>query len=411
MQMRTLKFIWTWLIILVFISGLLFAGIVFYPKRTTVVPVKPVVAHVVTVQKHIPKGTWVTVFSGKKVLYSKTAIRDLLNFCKKHGIEEIYLQIYRSGEAYYDSRFVGRSQYQKMLKAVGSDPIDYLLDEAKKNQIRVYAWVNILSLAQNKNAPIVRKYGYKVFTRDQSGRDSVRTDSVDLTDKFYLRDDQIFLEPGDERVVDWSLAVVKEIAERYPAFDGIHLDYIRYPYPVPYIPDSRFVKFGIAYGYGKRNLERFKAKTGLNPLKDDVYDNDLYLLWDNWKRAQVTNIVEKISALLHVKAKGWKISCAVVPTLERAYSIAYQNWPLWLQKSYVDYVVLMNYSRDETLVKDSIMADRAFRKNGKIYAGLGAFLYNDGAKFNRLINAVIKLNPDGVVLFSYDELDKLGGCL
>jgi len=55
------------------------------------------------------------------------------------------------------------------------------------------------------------------------------------------------------------------------------------------------------------------------------------------------------------------------------------------------------------------MADQAFRSSGKIYAGLGAFLYQDGAKFNRLLNTVMTLHPDGVVLFSYDELDKLGG--
>ncbi|MFH1245704.1 MAG: hypothetical protein V1662_04390, partial [Candidatus Omnitrophota bacterium] len=42
------------------------------------------------------RGIWITCFSEKKALYSKSAVCELLNFCAKTGINEIYLQLYRA---------------------------------------------------------------------------------------------------------------------------------------------------------------------------------------------------------------------------------------------------------------------------------------------------------------------------
>jgi uncharacterized lipoprotein YddW (UPF0748 family) len=358
--------------------------------------------------KSILKGVWVTVFSSRKVLYSRQAADDLLGFCLKNDISEVYLQVYRAGLAYYDSGFVENAEYGDMVKSFGGDPIDYLLAEANSRGIRVHAWVNILSLAKSQKAPIIRKYGTGILTKDRGGRLSIRTDLVDISDKYYLRDDQLFLEPGDERVSEWTLGVIDEIMVRYPLFSGLHLDYIRYPYPVPFIPDSRFSKFGVSYGFGERSVQGFRQATGLNPLKDDMYKNDLHLKWDNWKRDQVTDIVSRISALVKGRANGWILSCAVVPAQERAYSIAYQDWPLWLEKGMVDHVVLMNYTKDLRLAAETVRGALAYRGKGKVYAGVGTFLFKDLSDARRMNKAVMDQHPDGLVMFSYDEVADLG---
>jgi len=75
----------------------------------------------------LAKGVWVTCFSNKKVLYSKKAAFDLIKFCKKKGINEVYLQLFRSGYAYFDTNIGDRSKYDAMLKSAGGDPIDLLL--------------------------------------------------------------------------------------------------------------------------------------------------------------------------------------------------------------------------------------------------------------------------------------------
>jgi uncharacterized lipoprotein YddW (UPF0748 family) len=353
----------------------------------------------------VSKGVWVTVFSEKKVMYSREGVLSLVESCKKTGINEIYLQLYRAGQAYYDSQISDRTKYEEIVKEAGGiDTIDLLLREARKNDIKVFAWINVLSLAQNKKAPILAKYGNSVLTRDQYLRASIRTEEANESDKYYLRDDQLFLEPGDPRVAEYLVSIASEIVDRYSLISGIHLDYIRYPHPVPFVPGSRFNKYGLTYGYGESNIKRFKEATKLDPIS--AKDNeDISYKWDDWKRHQVTNLTAKISRHIKGKSKDLLVSCAVMPSPDRAYSVAFQDWPLWLDKEIVDYVVLMNYTRDDRLAEATAKSALAHNGKGKIFVGIGAFLLkNDPEIFLRQYAIIASLNPDGIVLFSYDEV-------
>jgi len=357
------------------------------------------------VKKGPARGIWVSVFSSKKVLYAKDGVSNLIAQCKKAKIDEIYLQFFQSGNAYYDSRICDRTKYDDMVKASGMDSLDLLLREAQGNNIKVFAWVNVLSLGKNEKADILKKYGSSILTLDQYQRGS-KTDSNTELDKYYLREDQIFLEPGDPRIEEYILTVVNEIINRYPLISGVHLDYIRYPSPVPFVPGSRFKKFGLTYGYGVKNVERFKDKTGLNPL-DTLNNEDEYLAWDNWKRQQVTDLVRKISNLVKVKSADLEVSCAVIPLTERAYTNAFQDWSGWLEEGIVDYVILMSYTKDNQYAKEIVKSSLGHRGKGKIYIGIGLFLMkNNPDLFFNQYRMITGLAPDGIVLFSIDDLSE-----
>ncbi len=349
------------------------------------------------------RGVWVSVFSTKKALYSKDGVRNLLARCKKAKVNEIYLQIFQSGNAYYDSKICDRSKYDQMVKAAGLDTLDLLLREAQESNINVFAWVNVLSLGNNDKADILTKYGGSVLTRDQYQRPSKTTYNMEI-DKYCLRENMIFLEPGDPRVEEYILTIINEIVNRYPLISGIHLDYVRYPSPVPFIPGTRFNKYGLTYGYGVKNVERFKDKTGLNSL-DTLNNEDEYLAWDNWKRQQVTGLVRKISSLVKVKSPGLLVSCAVIPLTERAYSNAFQDWSGWLEDGLIDYVVLMAYTKDNQFAKEIVKSALGHRGKGKIYIGIGLFLMNNKSDlFFNQYRMITDLFPDGLVFFSIDDL-------
>jgi len=336
----------------------------------------------------------------------------LIALCKKAGINQIYLQVFQSGNAYYDSKVCDRAKYDQIVSAAGLDTLDLLLREAKQADIKVFAWVNILGLGKNAKADILNKYGSDILTRDQYRRFSGPSAGSSELDKYYLREDMIFLEPGDPRVESYILTMVNEIINRYPLFSGIHLDYMRYPSPVPFIPGSRFSKFGLTYGYGEANVARFRDNTGINVL-DSLNNEDEYLAWDNWRRRQVTDLVRKISSLVKVKSPGMAVSCAVIPVVERAYNNAFQDWSVWLEEGIIDYVVLMSYSRDNQFVKETVKSALGHRGKGKVYAGLGIFLMkkNPDLFFNQLC-LVRELSPDGLVFYSIDDLtDKICGYL
>lgn len=392
-------------ILTLFLSGIIFlTGIItclFFNSRIFLKNSVPVSKQ--TANHIINKGIWITVFSEKRVLYSKEAIIDLIELCKKTGINEIYLQLYRSGQVYYDSKISNRTKYDEILKIAGIDTIDFLLKKSQESGIKVFAWVNVLSLAQNKKADVITKFGTSVLTKDQYLRTSIRSEGVNESDKYYLRDDQIFLEPGDPRVAEYVISIIDEIIDRYPLLSGIHLDYIRYPYSVPCIPDSRFIKYGLTYGYGENNIELFRKATGISPL--GTMDNDDSLRWDNWKRERITSLVEGISKSVKTKSPNLLVSCAVVPSSERAYACAFQDWPLWLEMGIIDYVVLMNYTRDNRLALETTKSALAYRGNGQVYVGLGVFLMKDKQEaFFEQYNIVKNLEPDGIVLFSYDDI-------
>jgi uncharacterized lipoprotein YddW (UPF0748 family) len=348
------------------------------------------------------RGIWVSVFSDRKVLYSKDAVKDLVGFCRKTGISEIYLQVFQSGRAYYDSKLAGRAAYEKMLQGAGADPVDLLIEEAHAAELRVYAWMNMLSVGGNTKAPVVSLLGESALTRDQHARLPMGNGDNDL-DAYYMRENQVFLDPGDYRVREYLMGIVAELAERYPELDGIHLDYARYPYGLPFVPGSRFNKYGLTYGYSEKNIAAFTKATGLDPVH--LHSDHEYLEWDSWKRQRVTLLVENLRTLLKQKRPLWKLSAAVLPVWDRAYNSAFQDWPAWLDDGIVDYVVLMNYTLDERQFEYCCRSGVALKSRGKVYAGIGAFLMDEvPAQIRRQDALARQAGCDGVVFFSYNGL-------
>ncbi|MCX5712276.1 MAG: family 10 glycosylhydrolase [Candidatus Omnitrophica bacterium] len=352
-------------------------------------------------------GVWVSVFSKNKILYSIKEIDNLISFCAKNNISEIYLQLYQSGRAYYDSNILPRAKFDEIKSEAGQDPIAYLIKKAKAVDIKVFAWVNMLSVGNNRDADILNKYGNSVLTRDQHLDYSLVKEKSDI-DNYFQREEYLFLEPGDPRVSEYLVDVVGEIAAKYPDLNGFHLDYIRYPLPLPFSVGARFLRYGLAYGYGKANLERFARQDGLDPLSN-LNNREKQLKWDSWRRQQVTNLVKSLSQAIRSKNPNFLVSAAVVASSDRAYSSAFQDWPYWLESAALDYVVLMNYSDDLQMTKEFTLAALGLAQGKKVYIGVGAFLFKDNPQgLADEFKLVSTLKPDGIVFFSYDDLsDKL----
>ncbi len=349
-------------------------------------------------------GVWITVFTPEKVLFSKASADRLIGRCRTSGIDHIYLQVYRADKAYYDSDITDRSAYEKMLKEAGGDNIKYLIREAHKSGIKVYAWLNLLSISQNSGANILKKYGNQVLTRDQHGRTSLRKGDKDKLDKYYIRENQLFLEPGDERVRSYLASIAAEIMKKYPDLDGLHLDYVRYPAVVPFSPGSRFISHGLGYGYVKTNLDNFKKNTGLNARTMEG-SRDNYRKWDDWHRDQVTTLVKDISGRVKALSPSAEISCTIVPSIERTHLVTFQDWTEWLREGYVDYVTVMNYTDDTKLLELNSGSMLLPEVEEKVYIGVGAYLLKKKtAVLKEQLSYLIELSPAGIVIFSYDDI-------
>jgi hypothetical protein len=66
----------------------------------------------------------------------------------------------------------------------------------------------------------------------------------------------------------------------------------------------------------------------------------------------------------------------------------------------------MNYTLDNQLTKQLARSALAHRGKGKVYLGLGLYLMKDAAStFIEQCEALANLSVDGVVVFSYDDID------
>jgi uncharacterized lipoprotein YddW (UPF0748 family) len=352
-------------------------------------------------------GTWITVFSEARVMESRQNVDKMLDVCENSGISDIYLQIYRSDKAYYNSDIADRSPFEALKAKAGIDTVKYLLDRAHAKGIKVHAWLNMLCLSQNETSGVVKRYGQDILTKDEFGRTPLRGKGTgDALDKYYQREDQLFLEPGDVRVRKYVVSLAEEVIRKYPGFDGLHLDYIRYPAAVPFMPGARFIPQGLYYGYTKANLAAFTAATGLDPrTMNKNFENSKK--WDDWHRNSVTAIVRETSQKARALNPGLKISCTTVASPERTYYVTAQDWNKWLKDKLVDYIVPMNYSEDPYVVDLNSRAMIYSAPGKKVYMGLGAYMLTQKPEVLKAqIKATKKLSPEGIVIFAYDDIAK-----
>ena len=349
-------------------------------------------------------GVWITVFSPEEVLYSKDNIDRLIKTCSEIGINDIYLQVYRSDKAYYDSSITDRTSFEKMLAKAGEDPITYLLDQASGNNIKIHAWVNLLSLAQNKDATVLKKLGESALTKDQHGNPSMNMDKEKSQKSLFILEDQLFLEPGDWRVRKYLSEIVDEILTKYPGFSGLHLDYVRYPATVPFIPGSRFTSNGISYGYNDLNIENFETSSSLD-VNSMSPTRENFKMWDDWRRSMVTKLVGYISENARKVSPKIEISATIIPSLERTWLVTFQDWREWIDKKYVDYVIAMNYTDDVRFMELRSDALLSGKYRDKMYMGVGAYLLKKSPHaLEDQITFLKRVSSPGIVIFSYDEL-------
>ena len=327
------------------------------------------------------RGLFVTVIQDPPVLSSREEILKLIDFAKSVHIKTLFVQIYYANKAWFPSKVGDSGPYEACLKSLNEDPFALLIKEAHASGIQVHAWLNMLSLGNNEEAFLLKKYGPDILTRNRKKKDKLQD---------YKIDNQYFLEPGDLRVREELLNMVDEILRAYPGLDGIQFDYIRYPDEHPF------------YGYTKNNMDRFKKATG----RETVEEPDK--LWKDWKRAQVTELLELLVKKIRAIRPGIQISTTGCMPCSRAYLEAFQDWPGWLKRGLVDFVTIMTYTPNPPEFKKWITA--AMNAAGdfkKVNIAIGAY------KMARLPRAFAwefelceRSDCNACVVFHYESLVK-----
>lgn len=349
---------------------------------------------------------WVLAEGAVRVLDDPSRIDALLDEAAALGATDLFVQVYRAGRAWFDSDLADATPYRAVRERFGVDSLALLLERAQQEGLRVHAWVNVLSLARNADAPIVAKLGRDAVLVDRQGRSLLDYPGYDVPqpDRRYYRmgTPGLYLDPAAPGVAAELVAVFAELLLRYPTLDGLHLDYIRYPDVLPFAPGSRF-GVGLDFGYGAPTRERFATETGRSaPLGDSLRNANA---WDAWRRDKISELVAEIAETAERARPGVELSAAVWTYADRAYLVLGQDWRRWLEEDWLDLAVPMSYTLDTRLLRYMAEHFAGLPEGERIAVGLGSWLF--ASRPEGAVEQLEVLEGAGVrhvALFSYDSI-------
>ena len=92
-------------------------------------------------------------------MVSKDLIDSVLDFAKTNGFNHIFAQVRGRGDAYYNSSLVPKSH----LVDADFDPLEYLINSNKSNNIKIHAWINIYYLWSSQLLPKQKNHPLLLF--------------------------------------------------------------------------------------------------------------------------------------------------------------------------------------------------------------------------------------------------------
>ena len=322
------------------------------------------------------------------------------------GATDLFVQVYRGGRAWFGSTHADAGPYWEIQQTHGVDTLAQLIERAHAAGLRVHAWLNVLSLASNRDAPLVRDLGRDAVVVDQRGRSVLDYPDLKVPEpdgRYYrMGTPAVWLDPAAPGVAERLVATFKELVERHPDLDGLHLDYIRYPDVLPFTPGSRF-GVGLNFGYGAPTRARFLAETGSEAPFGGVLANANR--WDAWRRDKLTQLVRAIRQAARAVRADLLLSAAVWAYADRAYLSVGQDWRGWLEEGLLDFAVPMAYTLDDRLLR-YLAQDYARGPDGpRTWVGLGTWLFaSRPERALAQIGLVREAGAAGEALFSYDSI-------
>ena len=250
----------------------------------------------------------------------------------KAGINTIFLETVNASYPIYPSQVA--PQQNPLIR--DWDPLESAVKLAHARGMELHAWVWVFAAGNNRHNEIINvgpDYLGPVLAANPDWANYDNRGNI-----IPIGQTKPFLDPANPQVREYLTKLYTEIVTRYQV-DGIHLDYIRYPFQ-----DSLV---GRSYGYGKAAREQFKQQTGIDPLDISPSQRDLWQQWTAFRTQKVDSFVAELSQTLRQKRNTLILSVAVfpLPEYERVEKIQ-QHWEVWARRGDIDLIVPMTYALD-----------------------------------------------------------------
>jgi uncharacterized lipoprotein YddW (UPF0748 family) len=355
------------------------------------------------------RALWVDAFHDG--LKTPAQVERLVADARRANVNTLLVQVRRRGDVTY----LGGREPLVPDHTIGFDGLKALLDAAHNGspRLEVQAWLTVYPVWNSQTSPPADpSHPFNQHGPSSSGDDNwlmLRDDGESWTGAGY------WFDPGHPAVSAYVIDLAADLVQRYD-LDGVHLDRLRYF-------EGENVGGGVRdhrWGYNPASVKRFNLENGRAGQPDP---NDL--LWLQFRRDQVTNLLDRIrQAVLSIRP-DLKVSAAVIPwgygprsradwVKTAAYRDAFQDWRAWLERGLLDQAFVMNYnleaSSTEAAMFDSWLSWQREHSYGRqMVAGLGIYR-NSPADSVRQLRRALAVSPTGsrlagVALYSYASPD------
>ncbi len=331
------------------------------------------------------RGVWLTNVASD-ALFSKENIEAALARCHEYGINTIFVVTWNKAMTIY------RSQVMKELTGFemdpmldpensGRDPLQEVIDEARKYGIKVIAWFEFgFSSSYKEDGGILLQLMPHWASLDAKGR---------LTTKNGFE----WMNALDREVQDFILSLVLEVVNNYEV-DGIQ-------------GDDRLPAMPSEGGYNPEVIEAYKRDNfGASPPE---YHKDFN--WIQWRAEKLNEFMKRLYQEVKLADPDCIVSMSpsIFPWSKEEYL---QDWPAWINFGYVDMIVPQVYRKDSLSYARTLAANIEYVLPEKRHLFVpGVLIRVDGVQPSaELLEFKISQNRrhglEGEVYFFYEGLAK-----
>lgn len=313
----------------------------------------------------------------------------LMQKLRQAGINIVYFETLNAGFPIYPSAIL---KPNPMVQ--GWDPLKAAVEEGHKLGMEVHAWVWAFAVGNRRHNPLIgqpESYPGPILVDAGLMSEALRNRDGGLN--VDNRQNEYWLDPASTKARGFLLSVYQEIVRHYDV-DGLHLDYIRYP----------FQTAATRMGFDPVGREHFHRATGQSL---DNLDDYTARVWTAWKTYQVSSFVQQVSTTLRQIKPNIKISAAVFPMKRESRIVTIQqDWETWIDNGWVDTLSPMSYTSDPQRLQGMFdYVQSSPQKRSLIYPGI-ALHRLDGGQLVQQLEALRQRGGLGATLFAGAHLDQ-----
>jgi len=326
------------------------------------------------------RGIWLTDVASF-ALDSEQGIKEVVQHCKRAGIQQIYVVVWNRGYTLYPSEVMQRIFGKKVApRFADRDMLEALITAAHLENMKVHAWF---------------EFGFSCSYQQPDGGHILKAKphwaALDVHGKLVSKNGFQWMNAFAPEVQQFLLSLIEEVVRNYD-IDGIQ-------------GDDRLPANPSTAGYDPLTTALYReAHDGQEPPR--AY-KDSY--WITWRANQLNQFAKRIYR--SVKAIKPEMVVSMAPSSYPWSKEEYlQDWPTWVQEGWVDYVIPQIYRYDIEAYTKTLDANLGYMPKDKLGMFIpGVLLKVDGyVPTDTFLEAMVKTNRsrglNNEVFFFYEGL-------